>query len=213
MTGRMKVEELDPEGSPDGHTPQVQGNRLVLAAPPAGGGGSSLTIQDENGNVATDVTQIDFQGAGVTATGGTGEVVVTIPGDGGGGSSVAATRDICTATTIINSTAQTDITGLSRSVTVGSTTEVYIVHVTLDVESQSSSSTYLVAKLNVAGTDQTSEMVYRQTSSGQRAANAQTWLVTGLAPGARTFKVRAGNTGGGSYSVNANHSSMTILKL
>jgi hypothetical protein len=50
-----------------------------------GGGSGSLTVQDENANVATGVTQIDFQGAGVTATAGTGEVVVTIPG---GGSSV-----------------------------------------------------------------------------------------------------------------------------
>lgn len=40
----------------------------------------SLTVQDENGNVSTAVTQIDFQGAGVTATAGTGEVIVTIPG-------------------------------------------------------------------------------------------------------------------------------------
>lgn len=52
-----------------------------------GGGGGSLTVQDENGNVATGVTQLDFQGAGVTATPGTGEVIVTIPGGGGGAAS------------------------------------------------------------------------------------------------------------------------------
>lgn len=56
----------------------------VRAAAP----GSSLTVQDENGNVSTGVSQIDFQGAGVTASAGTGEVVVTIPG---GGSSLPAT--------------------------------------------------------------------------------------------------------------------------
>lgn len=43
-------------------------------------GGGSLTVQDENGAVATGVTQIDFQGAGVSASSGSGEVVVTIPG-------------------------------------------------------------------------------------------------------------------------------------
>jgi hypothetical protein len=52
---------------------------IALLAPSFGGGGS-LTVQDENGAVASGVTQIDFQGAGVTATAGTGEVVVTIPG-------------------------------------------------------------------------------------------------------------------------------------
>lgn len=53
----------------------------------SGGGGSSLTVQDENSNVSTAVTQIDFQGAGVTATSGSGEVVVTIPGASGAASS------------------------------------------------------------------------------------------------------------------------------
>lgn len=47
----------------------------------SGGGGGSLTVQDENVNVATGVTQIDFQGAGITAATGTGEVVVTVPGE------------------------------------------------------------------------------------------------------------------------------------
>lgn len=45
-----------------------------------GGAGGSLIVQDENGNIAASVTQIDFQGGGVAAaTAGTGEVVVTIP--------------------------------------------------------------------------------------------------------------------------------------
>lgn len=60
-------------------------------------GSGSLTVQDENGNVATSVTQIDFQGAGVTASAGTGEVVVTIPG--GGGSGDYTYRDRLTAAT------------------------------------------------------------------------------------------------------------------
>jgi hypothetical protein len=43
-----------------------------------------ITVQDENGNVSTDVTRFDFQGAGVTASAGSGEVVITIPGGGTG---------------------------------------------------------------------------------------------------------------------------------
>lgn len=53
----------------------------VKWATPSSGG--ALTVQDENGNVSTSVTQIDFQGAGVTASSGTGEVIVTIPGGSG----------------------------------------------------------------------------------------------------------------------------------
>lgn len=48
------------------------------------GGSSGITVQDENSNVATGVTQIDFQGAGVSAASGSGEVVVTISGGGSG---------------------------------------------------------------------------------------------------------------------------------
>lgn len=43
----------------------------------------TLAVQDENGNISTTVTQIDFQGAGVSVTPGSGEVVVTIPGGTG----------------------------------------------------------------------------------------------------------------------------------
>jgi hypothetical protein len=43
----------------------------------SGGGGTSLTIQDEGVNVATGVSQIDFQGLNVIATAGSGEVIVT----------------------------------------------------------------------------------------------------------------------------------------
>lgn len=58
--------------------------------------GSSLAVQDENATVATGVTQIDFQGAEVTAAAGSGEVVVTIPGlvvqDENGNVSTAVTQ-------------------------------------------------------------------------------------------------------------------------
>jgi predicted GH43/DUF377 family glycosyl hydrolase len=53
---------------------------LAVSRDPFAASASTLTVQDENSTVVTGVTQIDFQGAGVTATAGTGEVVVTIPG-------------------------------------------------------------------------------------------------------------------------------------
>ena len=43
-------------------------------------GGGTLTIQDEGANVGGSVTQLDFQGAGITATAGAGEVIVTVSG-------------------------------------------------------------------------------------------------------------------------------------
>jgi hypothetical protein len=48
----------------------------VFATPVAG----ITIVQDDNTTVGTGVTQLDFQGAGVTASAGAGEVIVTIPG-------------------------------------------------------------------------------------------------------------------------------------
>ncbi len=48
------------------------------------GGSGYATIQEEGTPVAQE-SVIDFQGAGVTATPGTGKTIVTIPGGGGGG--------------------------------------------------------------------------------------------------------------------------------
>lgn len=46
------------------------------------GAAAGFTVQDENSNVATGVTQLDFQGASVSAASGSGEVVVTVTGGG-----------------------------------------------------------------------------------------------------------------------------------
>lgn len=82
---RQPIHTLDISGASDGDIPTVDtasGRLKYKAAAPVSGG---LTVQDENGVVATGVMQLDFQGAGVTAAAGTGEVVVTIPGGSGGG--------------------------------------------------------------------------------------------------------------------------------
>lgn len=61
-------------------TDDATNDRTLVTIP----GMTGLTVQDENGNVGVGVTQIDFQGLGVTATAGSSEVVVTIPGGGTG---------------------------------------------------------------------------------------------------------------------------------
>lgn len=83
MTKRTAPRELDATGLADGtYVASVTGGVVTgLVAESAGG----ITVQDENGNVGTGVTQIDFQGAGVSAAAGTGEVVVTIAGGSSSG--------------------------------------------------------------------------------------------------------------------------------
>lgn len=79
---KSRISQLAQSGATDGQviTWDNTAGEWVPDTPAAGG---SLTVQDENGTVATGVTQIDFQGAGVTAASVSGEVVVTIPGGGG----------------------------------------------------------------------------------------------------------------------------------
>lgn len=64
-----------------------------------------ILVQDENVNVSTQVNQIDFVGADVTVTAGTGEVIVNV----GAGSAQART----TANQAIADATLTNITGLS----------------------------------------------------------------------------------------------------
>lgn len=77
--GRYSPRAMKGDPANDGYVLTTM-NGVPVWLPPTGGS-SSLTVQDENANVSTAVTQIDFQGTGVTASAGTGEVIVTIPGE------------------------------------------------------------------------------------------------------------------------------------
>ena len=83
------LEQVRPEAGNDDLYPRVNptGDGWVYDTP----GGAGLTVQDENGTVASGVMQLDFIGADVVAAAGTGEVTVTVSG-GGGSSSVGATE-------------------------------------------------------------------------------------------------------------------------
>lgn len=83
MSGPLPPQMIDAAALADGqYVLDVASGAVVGLVAETGGG---ITVQDENGNVGTGVTQIDFQGAGVSAAAGTGEVVVTIAGGGGSG--------------------------------------------------------------------------------------------------------------------------------
>lgn len=74
---RLPIHQLEATGTRDDeHYLRGDGTWATVDPPVIPG----LTVQDENSDVSTDVTKLDFQGAGVTVTPGTGEVVVTIPG-------------------------------------------------------------------------------------------------------------------------------------
>lgn len=73
----------------------------------APGGGSALTVQDEGSNLSTAVTKINFAGAGVVATQPVAnEILVTIPGGGGGGLNKVSARAFKVADTNYTATEQ-----------------------------------------------------------------------------------------------------------
>ena len=53
---------------------------IAEVAAEAGGGGAAITVKDEGVALATSATSLDFVGAGVTASGTTGDKTITIPG-------------------------------------------------------------------------------------------------------------------------------------
>lgn len=107
---RTDLRELASSGAADKDVATYDAATNRWAPKAASAGSSSLTVQDENGTVATGVTQIDFQGAGVTATAGTGEVVVTIPGGGaGGGSSDLLAQKYSTFAATYSNATSTDV--------------------------------------------------------------------------------------------------------
>lgn len=73
MPQRLKPHGIQPSTTNGEVLKTVAGVTAWAADSPTG-----ITVQDENSNVATGVTQIDFQGALVSAAPGSGEVVVTI---------------------------------------------------------------------------------------------------------------------------------------
>lgn len=78
-----KIHQLSTAGATDGQVPTVNTTTNALEFKDLPG----LTIQDEDATIATGITKLDFQGAGVTASPGVaGEVILSIPGGGGGGS-------------------------------------------------------------------------------------------------------------------------------
>lgn len=86
--GASSLTVLHSSGYVNGTTPvswavsdQIIVSGTYRAATSIGGGAGAITVQDENVDLATAVSQIDFQGAGVTVTSPVaGEVVVNIPG-------------------------------------------------------------------------------------------------------------------------------------
>ena len=122
-------------------------------------------------------------------------------------------------TTALNASVN-DIGGLSVSVTVDSTASLYQVTVSLDLETTSADSTVFVGYLNVNGTDDAEQLIFRPPAAGGtglRLPLTKVYYYTGLATGTRTFKVRAQQNAttvtNPNYRVFNGHSTIKVVKL
>lgn len=114
----------------------------------------------------------------------------------------------------------TDVPGLTSTVDVDSTGDIYLVMMTLDLDlitGQTAPNGPFEARLMVNGVLRTPNANWRWLSgsaAGQRATVSQQWLITGQAVGNRIFKIQARDTTGGgtAFRVNATHSQMTIVQ-
>lgn len=115
--------------------------------------------------------------------------------------------------TSITSATFVDLPSMTQVIGVNSTNDVYLVTVTMDCAQTLTNTQTLVGYLNIDGTDQTGQLLYRAPAANNRATVQQTWLVTGLTSGNHTLKVRANLTGTGAYTVSPVHSQITIVRI
>jgi hypothetical protein len=110
------------------------------------------------------------------------------------------------------STSLVDIPGMTLSVPVTATSNQFLVTVCLDIGSLGTST--FTAALMVNGVLQASEAHFAvATASGFRQSISQTYLITGLASGSRTFKIQASSATAGHHRVNHTHTTMTIIQV
>jgi hypothetical protein len=112
--------------------------------------------------------------------------------------------------------AQTDITGMTLTVPVGSTSDVYQVNITLDAAVVTASGGNFIAALSVTGlaTPESGKQVIwnatTATPAGGRQMLSQNYLITGVTPGNMVFKATAAGT---TFKVNPSHSSITVVQI
>jgi predicted GH43/DUF377 family glycosyl hydrolase len=178
---------------------------------------AGLTVQDENGNVSTGVTQLDFQGAGVTAASGTGEVTVTVSGGGGGGSGQGHTdfaRAKRTSGDItVNSTTFVNVDTGTDLVLAASAGDVIECAMNVKVKKSFDGSTYAVFDFHtIVGGSPVNSVTSEATAGTGLASSMAGWASgnvgnDGVAPypfsaaGSKRYTLQAGDISGGTVTL------------
>lgn len=167
------------------------GDTITIAA--TGGGGSALTVKDEGSTLSSEVTSIDFTGAGVVATNTGGAVSVSIPGGGGGITSnllaYAFAENLTTAGSILS---PTDIPGMSVTFTLTTATDVRIDY---DIYATRAGSGAVRCSVVIDGTAHSggggNDNLYALTQGENNIFHGCSTYIVNLAAGTHTIKIQA----------------------
>lgn len=111
-----------------------------------------------------------------------------------------------------NGTANSTLTGLSLSVTSPGTSAVYMVSISADV--QFNGAQVNIIELLVDGVAESAQLLSAGSAAAQRHRPMNTWRITGLAAGSRTFTARTRNSAAGTNAVvNQTHTLMTVTRV
>lgn len=131
------------------------------------------------------------------------------PAQVAGAASFAASSGDLTLTT----SAQ-DLTGATITITVDSTSDVYVVFATYDTNIQVGGSATAVGALVVDGSTKTGSGLLTTNGGTIRSSVSQTWLVTGLTAGSRIFKLQANkNLNNSTIVMHSGSSTITVIRV
>lgn len=111
-----------------------------------------------------------------------------------------------------NGTTNSTLTGLSITVACPGTSAVYMVSISADV--QFNGAQVNIIELLVDGVAQSAQLLSAGSAAAQRHGPMNTWRITGLTAGSRTFTARTRNSAvGTNATVNQTHTLMTLQRV
>lgn len=132
---------------------------------------------------------------------------------GSGRSGPFTSIQLCTAAYTVTASA-VDVTGMTTTVEVLNSAEVFDVAIQLDVQTLTTGAGTFVGRLMIDGVEDTHQAIWvAPATTGARSQVCGVWRVTGLAAGNRVIKVRASATTASVYRINATHSVLRISQV
>jgi hypothetical protein len=136
-------------------------------------------------------------------------------GIGSGGATTLDTYTLAATAGLTLTNTDTDIPGMSTSVSVGGPSDRFLVVAAFDARTAGAGDNSVMSgKLVVDGTAQVAVATFNSGSTANlRATVHQSWVISGMAAGNHTFKAQASQVNSGTITLSTVHTRMVIVKL